>query len=123
MKSPSDFSTFLDSLDAERGETEELHGWRFDLPMDKFYTDAFFAFQMKTKSAADIIEYLDKRVKILESRTPPDLKESVKAWVLAGMDEEAREAYREYIVDRTVPPDGKFRDNEFRSLCEPESKP
>ena len=112
---------FLESLEGEKGLPEEMHGWRFDMPMGKWHTDAFFAFQMKTKSAADIIEYLEKRVKRAESRQIPDLKEKVKAFVLDAMnveDDYAKECLR------TAPeasPHAKLKVcDAFRALCAPD---
>lgn len=96
---------FLGSLDGEKGLPEEMHGWRFDEPLELVCNGR------DRMSMENFKAYILERCRRAESRQIPDLKEKVKELVRDAIDVAANH-------------DDKWNYctliKEFRALCEPE---
>jgi len=105
---------FLDSLEGEKGLPEEMHGWRFDEPLNELS-------HAQPGDAWRFRDYMIERCRRAESRQIPDLKERVKELVLDAMnaeDDYAKECLR---TDPEASPHAKLKVcDAFRALCEPE---
>lgn len=122
MKSPKDFEIFLNSLPKpEKGQAEEMHGWRFDAPIseirDKINAEWLEA-EDQEAFALDAWDYFEVRCARAESLRVPDLKERVKELVRDAMD--AVETFRdakwggEHLDERE-----RKNYKAFCALCEP----
>lgn len=102
---------FLDSLEPEKGLPEEMHGCRFDEPLEIVCNGR------DRISVENFTAYILERCRRAESRQIPDLKERVKKFVDAAMEAEGRfwrSSKAAYIdAERGL----------FRALCAPEVKP
>ena len=106
---------FLGSLEGDKGLTDEMHGWRFDAPLNEIS-------ELPDRELANVIggitltfyDYVIERCRRAESRQIPDLKEKVKAFGIACM--EAENARFDGI-------DGLILRGSFREICAPEVKP
>lgn len=105
---------FLDSLDGEKGLPEEMHGWRFDEPMDGSITIGLIGLETKDH-LIKLVGYLEERCIRAESRQITDLKERVKELVRDAMEAENR-LHTDKWTDHT-------EWKQYFDMCSPEVKP
>lgn len=108
---------FLDSLDGEKGLPEEMHGWRFDEPMDGSITIGLIGLETKDH-LIKLVGYLEERCIRAESRQITDLKERVKELVRDAMNAEGDYAKECQSTDPEASPHAKLKVcDAFRALC------
>ncbi len=97
---------FIESLEGEKGLPEEMHGWRFDEPLNELS-------HAQPGDAWRFRDYMIERCRRAESRQIPDLKERVKELVRDAMDATDRYWHKPRADD-----DREME--QLRALCEPD---
>lgn len=111
-----DFAAFLESLKVKNEGPDEMHGWRFDWPLNDLMPPSY-----GQKDVSEFVQYLIERLRRAESNAKPEtLVEDVKAYMRAAM------AISEKCADNSCPCpldlEGTCSALEFRKLCEPGDK-
>jgi hypothetical protein len=113
---PEQASDFLNSLELEKGQAEEMHGISLTEPLDVVFKK-FDEHKLETLEEKD---YWASRAIYFESLQIPDLKEKVKTAMLAAMDAQAMAGMLPSghvdLVKLSIA-------KEFRALCAQEVKP
>lgn len=104
---PQDYATFLESLRVTEDGPAEMHGWRFDAPLDSWSGDVVLQGEDPSEILEKVSQYFQERCRRAElNRKPPTLLEDVKACMRAGMD----------LASKQVPAGYAFYKEHFKEL-------